>query len=316
MTASPLSLPTVRVGDVAPPQENGRWLVRSLWPAAAVGIIGGPPKSAKTWLALDLAVSVASATPCLGVFSVERPGPVLAFLAEDSLERTRERVAGMACRRALSLADLDLHLIREPALRLDQQRDIERLQRTIEDLRPRLLLLDPFVRLHRINENDAGEVSIVLGELRQLQRLHDLAVVLVHHSRKNGGRIGGEALRGSSDLFAWGDTYASLLRQKDGLRLTLEHRDERPIEPLNLRLVSGPDEASCHLEVVDGPALPAADISLEPAVLTALASATGPITRGALRAQLKVNNLRLGMTLDALLDRGAIRRTPSGWVAE
>lgn len=314
MTPSPLPLPTVRVGEVAPPQETGRWLVRSLWPAAAVGIISGPPKACKTWLALDLAVSVASATPCLGVFPVERPGPVLAFLAEDSLERTRERVAGMACRRALSLTDLELHLIREPALRLDQARDIERLRRTVEDLRPRLLLLDPFVRLHRINENDAGEVSVVLGELRQLQRLHDLAVVLVHHARKNGSRSGGEALRGSSDLFAWGDTYASLIRQKDGLRLTLEHRDERPIEPLNLRLVSSADETSCYLEVVDLQALPAAEISLEPAVLDAVAGADGPITRGALRAQLKVNNLRLGTVLDALLTRGAIRRTPSGWV--
>lgn len=317
MTASalPLPLPTVRVGDVTPPEQNGRWLVHSLWPAAAVGIIGGAPKSCKTWLALDLAVSVASATPCLGLFPVERPGPVLAFLAEDSLERTRERVAGMACRRSLSLADLELHLIREPALRLDRPSDVERLRRTVEDLRPRVLLLDPFVRLHRINENDAGEVSTVLGELRQMQRLYDLAVVLVHHARKNGGRAGGEALRGSGDLFAWGDTYASLLRHKDGLRLTLEHRDERPIEPLNLRLVASEDEASCYLEVSDAPALTAADSSLEPTVLAAMAGATGPITRGALRAQLKVNNLRLGTALQALLARGAIRRTPSGLVA-
>src|SRR5438552_18987902 len=98
MTPLPLPLPTVRVGDVVPPQETSRWLVRSLWPAAAVGIVGGPPKACKTWFALDLAVSVASATPCLGVFPVERAGPVLAFLAEDSLERTRERVAALACR--------------------------------------------------------------------------------------------------------------------------------------------------------------------------------------------------------------------------
>jgi len=237
------------------------------------------------------------------------------LLAEDSLERTRERVAGMASRRALALADLDLHLIREPALRLDLPRDVERLRVTIDRLRPRLLLLDPFVRLHRINENDAGEVSSVLGELRQLQRLHDLAVVLVHHARKNGPRLGGEALRGSGDLYAWGDTYASLVRHKEGLRLTLEHRDERPIEPLTLRLAADAQGASCSLEVVAAPAPPATELSLESAVLAALDAASTPITRGALRSQLKVNNQRLGSALETLLSRGAVQRTPNGWVS-
>jgi hypothetical protein len=308
-----LPLPTIRIGEVSQPPEERRWLVRSLWPAAAVGIIGGAPKACKTWFALDLAVSVASGTPCLGAFAVEQPGRVLAFLAEDSLERTRERVAGMAARRALALADLDLHLIREPALRLDLPRDVDRLRATIERLRPRLLLLDPFVRLHRINENDAGEVSSVLGELRQLQRLHELAVVLVHHARKNGPRVGGEALRGSGDLYAWGDTYASLVRHQDGLRLALEHRDERPIEPLTLRLAADAQGPSCYLEVVAASVLPATGLSLEPAVLAALAAASAPITRGALRTQLKVNNQRLGSVLEALLSRGAVQRTPDGW---
>ncbi|MEO6777029.1 MAG: hypothetical protein ABI467_29130, partial [Kofleriaceae bacterium] len=40
------------------------------------------------------------------------------------------------------------------------------LTETIDKLRPRLLILDPFVRLHRIDENLAGEVAPLLAYLR------------------------------------------------------------------------------------------------------------------------------------------------------
>jgi hypothetical protein len=47
-----------------------QWLVQGLWSDQAVGILGGEPKCCKSFLALDLAVSVASGTPCLRRFAV------------------------------------------------------------------------------------------------------------------------------------------------------------------------------------------------------------------------------------------------------
>src|ERR1700724_3185163 len=52
------------------------WLVQGLWSDQAVGILGGEPKCCKSFLALDLAVSVASGTHCLRQFPVHRTGPV------------------------------------------------------------------------------------------------------------------------------------------------------------------------------------------------------------------------------------------------
>ena len=72
-----------------------RWLVEQLWGASSVGLIGGAPKCSKTWLRLDLALSVATATACLGAYAVPEAGPVLVYLAEDALPIVRERVAGM-----------------------------------------------------------------------------------------------------------------------------------------------------------------------------------------------------------------------------
>ena len=79
------TLPVVRVGEIPTQQQPQRWLVEQLWGASSVGVIGGAPKCSKTWLGLDLALSVATGTACLGKYAVPQPGPVLVYLAEDAL---------------------------------------------------------------------------------------------------------------------------------------------------------------------------------------------------------------------------------------
>ena len=151
-----------------------RWLVEGLWGDSSVGVIGGAPKCAKTWLGLDLALSVATGTACLGKYAVPQPGPVLVYLAEDALPMVGERLAGMARHRGLDLAAVEVHVITAPVLRLDRDPDRTRLLETARRLRPRLLLLDPLVRLHGIDENHAGEVAGLLAYFRSLQRQLDL----------------------------------------------------------------------------------------------------------------------------------------------
>ena len=92
--------------ELQPPEQT--WLIQELWGQAAVGIIGGAPKCCKSWLGLDMALSVASATPCLGRFAVQAQGPALVFLAEDSLPAVRARLAGLCAHRQLDLRGLDL----------------------------------------------------------------------------------------------------------------------------------------------------------------------------------------------------------------
>ncbi len=199
-------LPVVQVADIPLEPQPRRWLVEGLWGASAVGFIGGPPKSCKSYLGLELAVAVATGTPALNTYPVLEPGPALVYLAEDALRAVRERTAGLARHRALELSQLALHVITAPRLRLDQAADCAKLFETARRLRPRLLLLDPLVRLHAIDENHAPAVAQLLAGLRDLQRRLDVAVVLVHHTRKDlpGGIASGQGLRGSTDLHAFG----------------------------------------------------------------------------------------------------------------
>jgi hypothetical protein len=305
-------LPVVRVGDLPHDNQAQRWLVEHLWADAAVGVIGGAPKCSKTWLGLDLALSVATGTACLGQFAVPQPGPVLVYLAEDALPMVRERVAGMARHRGLELAAVEVHVITAPTLRLDREPHRSRLLATARRLRPRLLVLDPLVRLHGIDENHAGEVAALLAYFRALQRQLDLSVVLVHHTRKNvaSGIAAGQGLRGSSDLHAFGDSNLYLRRTREHLLLSTEHRAAPAAPPVALQLVAT-DALTTHLEVI-AEAHEQPRRALQDQVLDLLAPGV-VLTRAKLRDRLGVKNERLGEALEALERTGSLLRSAAGW---
>jgi RecA-family ATPase len=311
MRESDQLLPAVRVVEIASAEHAERWLVKSLWGDSSVGVIGGAPKCSKTWLGLDMALSVATGTPCLGKYAVPQPGPALVYLAEDALPIVRQRVAGMARHRGLDLAAVEMHVITAPTLRLDREPHRGRLFETARRLRPRLLLLDPLVRLHGIDENHAGEVAGLLAYFRSLQRELDLSVVLVHHTRKNapGGLAAGQGLRGSSDIHAFGDSNLYLRRTHEQLVLSSEHRAAPAAPPVYLQLIASEDQT--HLEVIaklhDQQPRPLQDQVLD------LLTPGAVLTRAKLRDALGVKNERLGEALESLERAGRLRRTPAGW---
>ena len=219
----------------------------------------------------------------------------------------------MARHRGLELAGVEIHVITAPTLRLDRDPHRQRLFETAKRLRPRLLLLDPLVRLHGIDENNAGEVAGLLAYFRSLQRQLDLSVILVHHTRKNaaGGVAAGQGLRGSSDLHAFGDSNLYLRRTRERLLLSSEHRAAPASPPVYLELVAT-DAETTHLEVVARSGRPATQRSLQEQVLALLAGGAVQ-TRAKLRDVLAVKNERLGEALESLEQAGRIRRTPTGW---
>lgn len=293
-----------------------RWLIRPVLPYPCVTVIGGQPKVGKSFFGIDVATSVASGTPCLGRYPVERPGRSLIYLAEDSLADVRARVTDLCLHRGVALAGLDLHVIAEPALHLDREGDRAALWAAVERLRPRVLLLDPLVRLHTtLDENNSRDVAGLLGFLRELERAFDVSVLLVHHTSKGHHTRPGQALRGSGDLHAWLDVGAYLTWEGERLRLTLELRTARAPDPIDLALVSRPDGSATHLEICSAaPAPPLGSRPLTERILDQVRAGGGPLRRRDLRERLRVNNARLGEALSELERRGLLVQSPGGWL--
>lgn len=295
-----------------------QWLLEGLWAHQAVGIIGGEPKSYKSFVALSMAVAVASGRDCLGRYRVEHPGPVLLFAAEDALHIVRARLEALCAGQGLDLARLDIWVITAPVIRLDHRLDQQRLEQTVGDIRPRLLVLDPFVRLHRVDENLSAAVAPLLACLRQLQRTYEVAVALVHHARKGGmGMRAGQALRGSSELHAWGDSNIYIQRYKSRLALSTEHRALPSQDPVTIALethgdamlLTATDNGHTTMQTKTHDHAPSA----QDRVLQALAAFSAPVRARQLREVSRMKAQSLSNTLNELVDNGQVIKTDAGW---
>jgi len=307
-------LPFQRASEIAAESAiTTRWLVEGLWSEQAVGILGGEPKCCKSFLALDLAVSVASGAACLRRYPVRQAGRVLLFPAEDSLSVVRRRLQGICAAAAVDFESLPVEVITAPALRLDTETDRKRLADTVESLRPALLILDPMIRLHRLDENDASQIALLLSFLRELQRRFQLAVVLVHHARKdsNGSRPG-QALRGSSELHGWGDSNLYMRRRGSQLTLTTEHRAAASQDDIPLELTESGAALSLAIttNAIDAPPAEASPLDR---VAQALEKLGGPASAQRIRELCGMRTASVCKSLAELARQGRVVRDGRGY---
>ena len=287
----------------------------SLWSADGVGVIGGAPKVGKTWLALDIAVSVATGTPALGCFPVSQPGPVLLYGAEDAPADLRARLAAIAAARGLGLGDLDLGLIVAPTLRLDAARDRARLRATLDRYRPRPLLLDPLVRLHRIDENSAGEMSAVLGELRARSSARTSSL---SSSSTTCANTPGPAARTARRCAARGTCTLGAIATSISAAATANSSSASSTARRPCRSPAGSSSRPTRRRI-SGSSLPSPRLIYRPRPTSPtrsslpLATAPAPLSRDDLRAALRTRNATRGDALIRLRAAGRIERCAGGF---
>ena len=184
----------------------------------------------------------------------------------------------------------------------------------------RLLVLDSFKSLWPSgDENESSGTTQVLEGLRSMARQRGVAIVLLHHSGKNGT----SGYRGSTAIAASCDLLVRLEKRKGALTLSADKFRLGP-QPEPVRLMVSPDEGG---RVVFIPATSA------PATEDAGALTTGPerladqIVSNGVLSDVPVSNAevarRVGRTpgdgtvkraLKLLGERGAAVREESGWV--
>ena len=308
-------LPVQRASQLSTAGPQTQWLVEGLWSDQAVGILGGEPKCYKSFLALDVAVSVASGAACLRQFPVCRTGKVLLFPAEDSLAIVRQRLEGIASAAQVSFSSLPVEVITAPSLRLDTAVDRQRLADTVQNLRPIVLILDPLIRLHRVDENDASQIAALLSYLRELQRQFQMAVILVHHARKdsNSSRPG-QALRGSSELHGWGDSNLYMRRKGSQLTLSTEHRAAPSQDHIPLQLTQSGSALALAViseQLASAPKTEPTPVERVRAALTQLQEPVFSVQQ--LRKLCAIRTETLCAALEELTQQGELSRNAKGY---
>lgn len=221
------------VRNLEPPE----WLVKDVMTVGACCFIAGQPKSYKSWVALDLALSVGSGMRFLNHFDVRHPGPVLYVQEEDRGPTIQDRLAKIwsvktGDRLELDdsgvlwwvgkedVADPDVDGVIGSGLTLSDEGWLEWLDECMGDREYRLVLMDPLGLIMGDVEDRLIPVNNkVLRPLRQLASKHGCGVLLVHHEKKGSnqeGERGGQRMLGSAAYHAWADDAMYLRRSRDG----------------------------------------------------------------------------------------------------
>lgn len=195
-----------------------KWTIPGLLPVG-VTLLAGAPKTGKSWLVLDFGIAVASGGAVLGKVQVD-PGAVLYLALEDNQRRLKSRLS----KRLGDSPAPDGMTFSTVWPRLDQGA-IDRLADWLtEHPDTALIVLDT---LARIRPPSKGRDSLYTEDyaigapLLQLAAAHEVAIVLVHHTRKGEAEDPLELISGSTGLTGGVDNIMVLRRTRGTNEATL-----------------------------------------------------------------------------------------------
>lgn len=169
---------TVNLANVR--AQRVKWLWYPYIPLGKVTLIDGDPGLGKSWVGLAIA-SACSNGDALPGGSVPTRARTLILSAEDGLGDTiRPRLDALG-------ADLTMIDALDDALTFDE-RGLARLDRTVADLKPTLIVVDPLFAYtgKDLDMHRANEIRPVMRALAGLAETHHCAIVLIRHLTKGG----------------------------------------------------------------------------------------------------------------------------------
>lgn len=169
-----------------------RWRLKGVFPEAGIGAIYGPSGSGKSFLGLDLGISVAQGESWFGHRASLCPVTYIMLEGEAGL---RNRVSAWEAHNGKQIPD-NFTAMAQP-FELAQSDQIEELGAVIPD--SGVVIIDTLNRAAPgLDENSSQDMGRVLAGMKRLQEITGGLVLIVHHTGKDASK----GLRGHSSLFA------------------------------------------------------------------------------------------------------------------
>jgi hypothetical protein len=171
-----------------------QWLVQDWLPYSSAGIVSGLPGTYKTWLLLELALSLSSGKPFLNAFTIPAPRPVVLCQLEDDYTLLAGRIRTLlgGCEPAFEdgilttvlQPDLPFYLYDGRRLDISNANSVKALEEFVGDHRAGLLAIDPMNAA--VNMEDYGIKSVAsLNRLKEIRDRTGCTLLFGHHDQKS-----------------------------------------------------------------------------------------------------------------------------------
>jgi hypothetical protein len=226
MSAKLIRFPEIMAAPLSPVE----WTVDGIIEAPARAIFYGEWGSLKTWLLLDLALSIAAGREWLGHFSIPKTRSVLYLNEEDSERRIRRRLKRLALGSGLESSDLALAVLCRTGVRFNDPEEAKGLLTWMQKVEfdAEVIIAEPMIALHSGDENSSRDIRRFWDSLGPFYDAGKTFIVS-HHMAKpkpNGNSEVRHRAAGSRDILAGVD---------DGIGITREAKDRLLLEAVKTR---------------------------------------------------------------------------------
>lgn len=218
-----------------------KWAVPELV-TEGLTILAGPPKAGKSWLVLNFGVAVATNGIALGKIQIQEPGDVLYLALEDGERRMQERLSKM-----IPFGDLpeNLHIVTAGGLPPLNDGGLTAIEHWIKAVKaPRLIVIDTLGRCkpqRGRNQDSYSHDTQVIGSLQAIAITNNLAVIVVHHTKKQAVEDFVDSVSGTLGLTGAADCIAVLRKLARGQMDGIVKITGRDIEEKELAVKFHPD---------------------------------------------------------------------------
>ena len=181
------------------------WLLRGIVPERSLGFMFGPPGSLKTFIALDIGLSIATGRSTWWNRVIERKGAVL-YISSEGAAGLKFRLMAWAQHRRVTIEDAPFFLIKQ-TLNFMRPEDVGKLLATVEDITLKTsmpiaaVFVDTVSRvLAGAEENQQKDMTLFVQACDMVRERFGATVVGLHHTNANGGMRGSTVMPGAADF--------------------------------------------------------------------------------------------------------------------
>lgn len=204
-----------------------QWLIKKWIPARGLTMIYGAPSSGKTFVVIDMLLSICTAQQCWFRNRIH-PGGVI-YLCGEGYEGMRKRLK--VWKQERGIGKIQDFAIAQSSLDLDKPQDLRFTVEQIQSIgfKPALIAIDTLNRFYSGDENDAQQIRGFLESCAELERIFDCAVMIIHHTGVS--ESAKERVRGSSALKGGVDTEILITKEEGYISLKqTKQKDDIPEE--------------------------------------------------------------------------------------
>lgn len=220
-------------------KQSAKWLIKGWVPESGLMMIYGAPGSGKSFIALDMMLSISTGKPVWQGYRIAQKSKSIVYFCGEGEEGISQRISAWVQENNSGETDTGNFYVLPTACNLNEKQTVKELMEVIDksiaNTLPCLIVIDTMNMYFAGDENNARDARDFIFACRQLGKKYDALIMIIHHTGKS--KVSRTEARGSSAFH--GSMDSEILVSNYTGNVTIESKKQKNSknqEPIFLKL--------------------------------------------------------------------------------